>query len=322
MANVPFEFSFCGKSDDNILMKFFSERKTPSQNIAFLGIASALNAVFSLLVHFVPLSDLAVLLFLPLVSAMVGWLCEKKYLPIYLVAAVGVSLAVTAYDISATLFYVVPAIVSGTAYGFFYHKSWPLPYVILGTAIITMGLNYVSIPLIKLIYDQDIIAFFLNVLSLSSHPYVHDIIPAFLLTYALAQTAISHFVIQGFFARFHLGKEENEKLVLSYPLDGICGVILTISFAFSYPIVSYVFLVIALYFSAFAALLFAERFPWWVYLLFGLMELGSLYGFALLYPLIPADGGLALLSLFLFSLDTATLLGRLLCLRKGKETGK
>ena len=317
---MPFEFSFCGKSDDNILMKFFSERRTPSQNIAFLAIASALNAIFSLLVHFVPLSDLAVLLFLPLVSAMVGLLCEKKYLSIYLLAAMGVSLAVTAYDISATLFYVIPAILSGTAYGFFYHKSWPLPYVVLGTGIITAIFNCASIPLIKLIYDQDIIAFFLGVLNLTNHPYVHDIVPAFLLTYALAQTAITHFVIQGFFARFHLVKEETEKLSLSYPLGGICSVILTISFAFSYPTVGYVFLVLSIYFSAFSALLFAERFPWWVYLLFGLMELGSVYGFAIFYPLVPKDGGLAFLSLFFFSLDTATLLGRLLCLRKGKKT--
>ena len=129
-------------------MKFFSERRTPSQNIAFLAIAAALNAIFSLLIHFVPLSDFVVLLFLPLISAMVGLLCEKKYLPVYLVAALGVSLAVTAYDISTTLFYVVPAILSGTAYGFFYHKSWPLPYVLLGTAIITMALNYVSLSFI------------------------------------------------------------------------------------------------------------------------------------------------------------------------------
>lgn len=316
---MPFEFSFSAKSGDNVLMKFFSERRTPSQNIAFLAIAAALNAIFSLLIHFVPLSDFVVLLFLPLISAMVGLLCEKKYLPVYLVAALGVSLAVTAYDISTTLFYVVPAILSGTAYGFFYHKSWPLPYVLLGTAIITMALNYVSLPLIKLIYNQDIIAFFLNVLNLTNHPYVHDIIPAFLLTYALAQTAITHFVIQGFFARFHLAKDESEKFSLSYPIGGICGVILTISFAFSYPVVSYVFLVLSIYFSAFASLLFSERFPWWVYLIFGLLELGSVYGFALLYPLVPKDGGLAFLSLFLFSLDTATLLGRLLCLRKGKK---
>jgi hypothetical protein len=299
-------------------MKFFSERRTPSQNIAFLAIASALNAIFSLLVAFVPLSDLAVMLFLPLVSALVGLLCDKKYLPIYLLAAIGVSLAVTAYDISATLFYVIPAIVSGTAYGFFYHKSWPFPYVILGAGIITTILNFIAIPLIHAIYGNDIILFFLVVFNLSDHTYIQDLVPAFLLTYALAQTTITHFVIQAFFARFHLDKEEDGKYPLSYPIGGIGGVILTLSFAFSYPVLSYVFLILTIYFSAFSATLFATRFPWWVYLLFGLMELGSLYGFALLYPLVPKDGGLAFSALFLFSLDTATLLGRLLCLRKKK----
>ena len=317
--NVPFAFSFSAKSRDNNNVKFFSERKTPSQNIAFLAIASALNAIFSLVVTFVPFSDFALMLFLPLVSAMVGLLCEKKYLPFYLLSAIGVSLAVTAYDISATLFYVMPAILCGTAYGFFYRQRWPLPYVILVTAIILTSLNFLSIPLIKLIYGNDIVAFFLVLFNLSGNPYVKDIIPAFLFAYALAQIAITHGVIQAFFARFRLDKEEDDRYLLSYPLVGIGGVLLTIGFAFSFPVLSYVFLVLTLYISAHSALLFAERFPWWVYLVFSLSELGSLYAFAFLYPLVPGDGGLALLSLFLFSLDTATLLGRLLCLRKGKK---
>jgi hypothetical protein len=139
------------------------------------------------------------------------------------------------------------------------------------------------------------------------------------LTYALAQTAISHFVIQGFFSRFHLEEKSNEKLLLSYPIGGIGAVVLALSFIVYSPATSYFFLVLALYLTAFSSLLFVTKFAWWVYLVLGVMELLSLYGFASLYSLVPADGGLVLLSFFLFSLDTATLLGRLLLLRKKKE---
>ena len=300
-------------------MFFFKERTTPAQYIAFLALMAAVNALFSVLLAFVPLSDLFVVLLLPLASAMVGLLCQKRYLLIYVIAAIGVSLATSAFDMQATFFYVIPAILSGTLYGFLYHTKQPLPYLILYTALLTVGMNYLSILIIQGIYRSDIIAFFLEVLGLTNHPYVHDIIPAFLLTYALAQTALSHFVIQSFYSRFRLEKEANEKLRISYPLAGICGVILCLSFMVVSPATSYFFLVLALYFSAFACLLFSERFSWWVYLVLGMMELFSLYGFASLYSLVPNDGGLALLSFFLFSLDTATLLGRLLLLRKRKE---
>ena len=300
-------------------MNFFRERKTPSENIAFMAFATALNAVFSLLLAFVPFSDLFVVLLLPLISAMVGLLCAKRYLPVYLVAAIGVSLASTAYDMQATFFYVIPAIFAGTLYGFLYHKDWPLPYVILGTALLEMGLNYLSLPLIQALYNNDIIAFFLRVLSLDQHPYINDIIPAFFLAYALAQVAISHLIIQLFFSRFHLIKEDQEKLALSFPLGGICGVILTISFAFFYPAVAYFFFVLSLYLSAFSVPLYRQRFPWWVYLVTGLLGLLSLYGFAFLFRYVPKDGGLALSSFFIFALDSGALLGRLLLLRKGKE---
>jgi hypothetical protein len=300
-------------------MSFFKERTTPTQNVAFLSLMAAVNALLAVLLAFAPLSDLFVVLVLPLVSAMVGLLCQKQYLPIYVIAAIGVSLATSAYNMQATFFYVIPAILSGTLYGFLYHSKQPLPYLILYTALLELGMMALSILIIKGIYENDIIAFFLQVLGLADHPYIHDIVPAFLLTYALAQTAISHFVIQGFFSRFHLEEKSNEKLLLSYPIGGIGAVVLALSFIVYSPATSYFFLVLALYLTAFSSLLFVTKFAWWVYLVLGVMELLSLYGFASLYSLVPADGGLVLLSFFLFSLDTATLLGRLLLLRKKKE---
>lgn len=315
---MPFKFSFSRKYVDNILVNFFRERKTPSENIAFIGLFSAVNAVFAVLLAFVPFSDLFAVLFLPLASAFVGLLCDKRYLFPYLFASIGVSLASTAYNMQTTFFYVIPAICAGTLYGFLYQKKWPLPYVVLGTALLEMGLNYLSIPLIHAIYGSDIIAFFLKVLSLDQHPYVHDIIPAFLFAYSLAQTAISHFAIQGFFSRFHLAQNENEKLDISFPLVGICGVIACLSFMFFSPATSYFFLVFTIYFTAFSCLLFRYKFFWWVYLILGLLILGSFYLFAFAFASIPNDGGLALLSCFFFSLDSAVLLGRLLLLRKGK----
>jgi hypothetical protein len=85
----------------------------------------ALNAVVATLSTLVPLSSLFVIIFLPLVSVLTVILCEDKYAIIYLVAAIALSLGVTAYDITATLFYIIPAIVVGTLYGFLSKKNFP-----------------------------------------------------------------------------------------------------------------------------------------------------------------------------------------------------
>ena len=299
-------------------MRLFTPRHTPSENIAFLALMSAVNALVSVLISFVPLSDIVVLLFLPLASALVGELCEGRYLPVYLFASMGVSIATTAYDFQATLFYVIPAILSGTLYGFLHKKKAPTPYVVFGVSLLQLALNYLSLPLIKAIYQSDLIAFFLQVFQLSNRTYIHDIIPLFLFAYSLAATALSHFLIQGFFNRFKAEENVTLKWPLSYPIIGICGVFAAFGLAFLQVSVAYLFLGIALYFSAWSIALLKTRFPWGIYLGYALLTGLSFFLFALLYRQFPADSGLILLGLFLLAFDTPTLLGRLLLLKELK----
>ena len=83
-------------------MKFLHARTGSAQNLAFVALMCALNAVVATLSTLVPLSSLFVIIFLPLVSVLTVILCEDKYAIIYLVAAIALSLGVTAYDITAT----------------------------------------------------------------------------------------------------------------------------------------------------------------------------------------------------------------------------
>jgi hypothetical protein len=90
-------------------MKFLHQRKGAAQNLAFLGLMCALNSVVATLSTLVPLSSLFVIIFLPLVSSLTVILCEDKYALVYVIAAIALSLSVTAYDITATLFYIIPS---------------------------------------------------------------------------------------------------------------------------------------------------------------------------------------------------------------------
>lgn len=299
-------------------MKFFKERKTPLENIAFIALMSAVNAVIDVLATLVPGSALIVVLFLPLISALSALLCDKKYLWLYLLAAPAVSLAVSAYDMQTTFFYVWPAIFSGTLYGLLIKKKFPLPYVVLLVSFLALGLNYLAIPIIQAIYGNNIITTSLTVLGLSNRKYIFDIVPTFLFGYSLASVALSHFLIQGVFLRLDIPYTENSKFEISYPIGGFCMGFLAIGLAFVQRPLAYLSLALCLYFSANSVPLLFHKSKWYIYVSGGVLFLLALYFFAFFYKSFPEDGGLTLAALFFLPLDILPFFERILLLKGAK----
>ena len=166
-------------------MKFLHQRKGAAQNLAFLGLMCALNAVVATLSTLVPLSSLFVIIFLPLVSSLTVILCEDKYTLVYVVAAIALSLGVTAYDITSTLFYIIPAIIVGALYGFLLKKGFPTAYLIFVAALLEMGLNYAALPLIKLMTGKDFLATIVGLLGLADNTFIPKLYPTFIFAYSL-----------------------------------------------------------------------------------------------------------------------------------------
>jgi hypothetical protein len=302
-------------------MKFFRKRITPSENIAFMGVMCAVDAVFALL-GLLPFSDLVIVLILPLVSAWVGLLCDKRYLSLYLLASCGVVIAVTCYDVGGTLFYTIPAILSGTLYGFLAKIKIPVSFLVFATALLGMGLNYASLPLIRGLYDIDMIASIKTMLGLNAYRYVDDIIPMFVFGYSLAQAGITHLVIQIVFSSFDFQYPEEESLSFLYPILAICFSVMAVALALSVVALGYVFWAIGVYFTSFSLLQLFKKNPWWIIFLSIILLLGSVYAFAAFYSSFPADSGFLLSSLFLISLDTPSLLSSLLWIGKRKPSAK
>lgn len=300
-------------------MKFFRKRVTPSENIAFMGVMCAVDAVFAL-IGLLPFSDLLIVLVLPLVSAWVGLLCERRYLPLYLLASCGVVIAVTCYDVGGTLFYTIPAILSGTLYGFLAKAKTPVSFLVFSTALLGMGLNYASIPLIRGLYDIDMIASIKTMLGLNDYRYVDYIIPMFVFGYSLAQAGITHLVIQIVFSSFDFRYPKEDSFSLVYPLTAIGFSLAALALAFYQIPLGYVFWAIGVYFTSFSLLRLFQRNPWWIYFLLIILVLGSIYAFAAFYSSFEKDSGFLLSSLFLISMDTPSLISSLLWIGKRKSS--
>ena len=287
-----------------------------------MGMMAAINAVLGVLATFVPLSAFFIILFLPLASALVGELCENKYLLPYVLAASLVAVAATAYDMGTALFYIIPAIVSGTFYGFMAKRRPPISLLIFSTALVELALNYISLPLVEAIYQIDMIQLGETILGLAGNQYINDIVPAFIFGFGLAEASLSHFFIRLFSQKTDLPFSENNFFDLVNPLAGIVFSGLAIGFGFIVMPIAYLFLSFAIFFAVFSVMNLLRKNPWWLYALLGLLSLSSLYGMAALYALMPKDGGLLLISLFFLSIDTPSLISTLLLLQAQKAPKK
>lgn len=188
-------------------------RKTPIQNIAFMSMMAALNIIFSLLASFFPLAGLFIMIFLPLASALTAYYCQARYYPVYVVASLGLSIAVTAWDFSNTLFYLLPSLISGVAYGFFKKCGLPTSLTLFFVSLLNTGLTYLSLSLIELIYEIDMIGFLLGLLGLSENEYILYGVPAFIYAYSLSQSSLSNLFIE--ITPLHLDNEKPLPLWLS-----------------------------------------------------------------------------------------------------------
>ena len=129
----------------------FKKRETLTQNIAYMGLMAAINVIFVLLTYFVPFLIFVLVFVLPLTSVVVTIFCEKKYLPIYMLATIGLCLIATMNNFSDTLFYVIPALISGVVFGLLVERKVSPVWIIFVSSLITTGLSYAFLVLYHIV---------------------------------------------------------------------------------------------------------------------------------------------------------------------------
>ncbi len=229
-------------------MRKLKERETPSQSIAFLGIMAGVCVVFSLISALVPFFTIAAIFILPVTSSLGTRLTKAKYSVPFLLATSALMIGVSAFNISETIFYLIPSVLCGGLYGILMRAKAPTTYTILGVSFLSLGLNYLAVPILKALTGLNPIETTITLLGLNSYENVLVAFPAVLLALGLVQSVLSHFLIV--FIHGRLDIEENKTSCL---LDGIAALIfgaIAMSAGLFVLELGYIALVASLYFFA------------------------------------------------------------------------
>ena len=276
-------------------MALFNKKTTLVHHITYMGIMAAINLIFIVLATYLPIFMFLLILLLPFASAIVSYYCQKRYYVIYAVATIGLCLI---FNISDTLFYVVPAVITGLAIGILLeYKIHPF-WLVLSSTIINFAFTLAFIPLINLISGADIIVSFLTILKLNNSDYRIEI--AFLLFFviSLMQCVLTHFIIVSDSKK--LGIEINTRVdyFIPYVLGIEVSILLSLVFAFFYLPMAFVFFAIGLCFAFFILYYLLISKSVLVYVLLGVSLMLSLVLVALFYRMLIKPYGIMLFVIF------------------------
>ena len=278
-------------------MAVFQKKTTLVHHITYMGIMTAINLIFIVLATYIPFLMFLLILLLPFVSAIVSYYCQKRYYLIYAIASVGLCLI---FNISDTIFYVVPSIVTGFLIGVLLEKKINPFWLILSSTIVESALTFALIPLINLIGNVDIVYTFLTLFKLTEFTYKTEVTYLFIFFLSLVQCALTHFVL--------LSDAKKIGIEVSYVVNSyspyIVGtelmLILCIVFSFFYTPLSLIFLMISFYFGIFLLIDLLLSKKTLIYVLLGISVLTSFFTFAFLYVTIKQPLGLLIFLVFPF----------------------
>ena len=275
-------------------MGLLTKRETLVQNITYMAIMAAVNAIFSLIAAFVPLASLFLMIVLPLSSAIVFLFCRHRYYIIYAFATIVLCLLVTIFDMSFTIFYVLPSLITGYIFGLLIKYKFHAIWLILLTSIAQGLFTALTIPLVNVLFEVNLIDTFKGFLQVSDSVHVDLIIPSFLFFLSLVQMVFSYIVISFEINKFGyaVNDEPINITVLSYVL--ISSLVLIIPMAFWLPSGAYLFLCLSFFFMFFIVFTNVAKKNNKVLIAYGVSLVVFLFLFAFSYPLIPSPYGLLL----------------------------
>ena len=231
-------------------MKFFKQKETFVQNIAFMGIMSGVNLVISLLCAGFPFISVILGLVLPLVSTLVEVYCKDKYYIIYAVSTFALSLVATLWNFSITVFYLLPSLATGFIFGYISKKNYPAIWNVLLASISHAAISFFTLPLLNILFNIDLIQAFKVFLKLDASPLVDNIVPTAILAIAMVQVSLAYFLTLNELRK--LGIEDQEpKTDLVMHITAFTAGLLIIPMYFVSLKVAHVLLAVIVYFAVY-----------------------------------------------------------------------
>ena len=280
-------------------MALFQKKTTVVHHITYMGLMTAINLIFIILARFAPMMMFLLILLLPFSSAVVAYFCKKKFYIIYAIATIGLCLI---FSLSDTIFYVVPAVISGFAIGVLLDNQIHPFWLVLISSIINAAISIAFIPLVDLLSNVPIVETILKAVKLTDFQYKLELVYMFVYFLSLLQCALTNFVLLADAKKIGIEIKEGVKSFAPYIIGLELTVILSISFAFFFKPLAFVFLIMSFYFATYLLfdLLISKKII--VYTLLIILFIGSFVFFAIFYTKLPAPLGLLLFLLFPISM--------------------
>ena len=276
-------------------MALFKKKTTLVHHVTYMGLMAAINVAFIALATFVAPLMFLLILILPFASTIVSYYCLKRYYLIYAVASVGLCLLFNPAD---TIFYVVPAIITGFVLGVLLENQIHPFWLIMSSTIINAGLTYAFIPLINLISGSDIVTAFLTIIGLNDFVYRNEIVFLLIFTISLMQCVLTNFVLLSDAKKIGIIINTRIASFVPYIFGLETSILLSLIFGFFYFSIALVFLAISFCFALFIVyyLLFCKKIV--IYVLLGVSLFSSIVLFAVFYSLIIEPYGIILCLIF------------------------
>ena len=298
-------------------MKLFKKQESIVQNMVYMGLLAAVNVVFVILTYFVPFLLFVLVFVLPLCSVIITYYCKKYYFPIYFVVVVSICLLI---DLPDTIFYVIPSLITGFIFGLFVDKRIQPIFSILLATIVQFGISLAFIHLIKVLTNRDIVYDMATIFHLADYIYLDYVVISFVFFVAFAQIMISYLVMHSELVKFGISFSTDSKNIFILDLMSIGFGLLTILFAFVYPVLSFVFLML-LFITTIDRLIYLDFTHYKLYIIeLVVISLGTIFFVAGLYNLIKVPLGLLLIGILPFTISCACLLNKCLLSKASKDT--
>ena len=298
-------------------MKLFKKQESIVQNMVYMGLLAAVNVVFVILTYFVPFLLFILVFVLPLCSVIITYYCKKYYFPIYFVVVVAICLLI---DLPDTIFYVIPSLITGFIFGLFVDKKIQPIFSILLATVVQFGISLAFIPLIKVLTNRDIVYDMATIFHLVDYIYLDYVVISFVFFVAFAQIMISYLVMHSELVKFGINFSTDSKSIYILDLISIGFGLFTILFAFVYPVLSFVFLML-LFIVTIDRLIYLDFTHYKLYIIeLVVISLGTIFFVAGLYNQIKAPLGLLLIGFLPFCISCACLLNKCLLTKASKDT--
>lgn len=280
-------------------MNFFSKKERPVENIAFIGIISAITIIFVSLLSLFSFLTYALALFLPLFSTLVAIFCKKRYFPLYILVTVLICSLLFFNRIELTLFTLIPSLIAGFLFGYFFDNQMSIPLLIILTTIIQTLFSLLSLCIGGLLVGKGFsYSYIFNVLGLDGFDNIDTIFLPILLLFSLAQISLSLIIAYNETKKFIEIKLNNkyDELILSSLIIFFTILLVIVSF-FALPL-SYLFMVINLLIGVFLAIKTFIENKIFIRVLIGFLLVLSLFLFAGFFTLVNENASYLLLNNF------------------------